>query len=258
MSTNAKGKVAVKIRCCQRDELPDVARLFNSAFSDSEFHARFMPGRIAYPHEYINFTLQRFRTRFVQPDMRMMVAEDGDGRIVGYATWQTVGDSSLAARWRQNVSWWWAFERPLLALEEYYIKYVINHCYDYRLLLKFRKLSNELYGGLPPHLHLLILAVAPDQQGKGVGREMLRWGLDLAEREQLPVVLESSQYARPVYESEGFKTYTTINMDHEREGKLDVPVMLWQPSALQGKLLGEDGLGGWRLRSKDNLENRIF
>jgi len=253
MSINSKVNCDVNIRFLRREELSDVARLFNDAFGEGEFHARFMPNRHAYPHEYLNFTLHRFRTRFVQPGVRMVVAENAEGQVVGHATWIVEGESSLAARWRQATSWWWTLEWPLLKLEDWYLKYVINHCVDYAAIVKFRKLANENFEGLPPHLHLMILAVAPSQQGKGIGKAMLRWGLDIAEEEQMPVVLESSQLARPIYESMGFKTYKTVDMNHEIDGELKVPVMLWEPTSLAGKLVEEDGQGGWRRQPQTEI-----
>jgi len=67
-------------------------------------------------------------------------------------------------------------------------------------------------------------------------------------------VLESSQIARPVYEALGFKMYKTVDMAHEIEGDLRVPVMLWEPSSLKGKLLEDDGKGGWTRRRIDEHE----
>lgn len=246
MSSNVQKRPIINVRYCRREDLPQAARLFNKAFTTSEFHDMFLPGRHTYPHEYINFALHRFRTRFVQPNIRMVVAEDETGRLVGYATWQVEGESALARQWREGVSWWWTFERPLLKLEEWYMKYLINHTVDYPTLFRFRKLANENFEGLPPHMHLIILAVPPEQQGKGVGKAILRWGFKLAEKEQMPVVLESSRVGQPVYESVGFKMYKTVDMSHEKEGEIKIPVMLWEPSTLRGTFLEEDGQGGWK------------
>lgn len=49
------------------------------------------------------------------------------------------------------------------------------------------------------------LSVAPEAQRRGVGRALLRWGVERGEEEGVPVVLESSEAGRGLYAGAGFE-----------------------------------------------------
>jgi GNAT superfamily N-acetyltransferase len=57
-----------------------------------------------------------------------------------------------------------------------------------------------------PHLLLQILAVMPEEQGRGVGSALMRTVLERADREGLPAYLEAtSDRNRALYERHGFE-----------------------------------------------------
>lgn len=77
----------------------------------------------------------------------------------------------------------------------------------------------------PNRWHLLLIAVNPDKQRRGIGKELLKWGFDNAAREHVPIALESTESGRRLYEKTGFKTTEFLTL---RPG-LVVPAMLWDP-----------------------------
>lgn len=46
----------------------------------------------------------------------------------------------------------------------------------------------------------------PDYQGKGVGAQLMQWGMNVAEQLNLPVYLESTVEGVPLYKKLGFQT----------------------------------------------------
>jgi GNAT superfamily N-acetyltransferase len=56
-----------------------------------------------------------------------------------------------------------------------------------------------------PHVLCYMLFVDPDYQGKGVGKMLMRWGMEVADSLMLPVWLESSQKGLALYKGIGFE-----------------------------------------------------
>ncbi|KLU82229.1 hypothetical protein MAPG_01304 [Magnaporthiopsis poae ATCC 64411] len=59
---------------------------------------------------------------------------------------------------------------------------------------------------------LEILAVDPNHHRKGVGKQLVQWGLEMTIREQKDVFLTASPMGRPLYHSLGFKEVGTLDM----------------------------------------------
>lgn len=75
-------------------------------------------------------------------------------------------------------------------------------------LLRFTSKTGEIHQNAIniPHYYLLMLGVRPSEQGKGVGKLLVRHGLALAEREKVPTYLETqSSNNVGVYQRMGFE-----------------------------------------------------
>ena len=65
-----------------------------------------------------------------------------------------------------------------------------------------------------PHWYLAPLCTWPSYQGRGVGRLLLQWAIDIADKESppTPLYLESADYARAVYMHMGFVPQGPANL----------------------------------------------
>ncbi|KAK3695704.1 acyl-CoA N-acyltransferase [Podospora appendiculata] len=86
----------------------------------------------------------------------------------------------------------------------------------------FKVFDEEIEKVLGPDGHknmwyLMLLAVDPKYQGRGVGKTLLRWGMDQAAAEGKKTFLLATVEGRPLYEKQGFRVlsdfevYGTVN-----------------------------------------------
>jgi GNAT superfamily N-acetyltransferase len=68
------------------------------------------------------------------------------------------------------------------------------------------------------YLYMAILAVEPKVQRMGVGRKLLEWGLDMADREGLEAFIEASPAGKPLYEKMGWREVGFTDVDLKRWG----------------------------------------
>jgi GNAT superfamily N-acetyltransferase len=77
------------------------------------------------------------------------------------------------------------------------------------------------------------LTTHADYQRRGIGARLIKWGLDQAEAERVPVSVESSFAGVSLYEKMGFRKF-----DEMRYGEKEIetmPVMVWEPACLEGR-----------------------
>ena len=81
---------------------------------------------------------------------------------------------------------------------------------------------------------LQTVAVHPDHQRRGIGKLLMDWGMDVAERMNVPVYLEATYEGAPLYKKCGFETLPEgIPLKAELTGlKEDVvaPLMVKMPN----------------------------
>lgn len=80
-----------------------------------------------------------------------------------------------------------------------------------------------------------MLVTAPDEQRRGAGNMLLKWGLERADRAGLPSYLESSEAGRRLYEKHGFETVKRVEFDltnYGGQGSDFNTVMIRKPSPL--------------------------
>jgi GNAT superfamily N-acetyltransferase len=82
--------------------------------------------------------------------------------------------------------------------------------------------------------HLEQLAVAPEFRRRGAARALLSWGQDWAQREDVPVLLESTPMGKPLYEEAGFLQYDV--WDWGDKADMAWYMMRWQPSVTASKV----------------------
>jgi len=85
------------------------------------------------------------------------------------------------------------------------------------------------------YLYMAILAVEPKFQRMGVGRKLLEWGLDMADREGLEAFIEASPAGKPLYEKMGWREVGFTDVDLKRwgwegEGDTNRTVSMFRPA----------------------------
>lgn len=63
--------------------------------------------------------------------------------------------------------------------------------------------------------NLIGIATHPDYLRQGVASALLDWGIQEAQKQQVPVLIESVPHARPVYLSKGFTEKGKWTLDYE-------------------------------------------
>lgn len=75
-------------------------------------------------------------------------------------------------------------------------------------------------------LFLSQLAVALDAQRKGIGKRLVKWGLNMVERENIPAVLYATTQGRPLYDAMGFREIGTWQYSMGKENVM--AIMKWE------------------------------
>lgn len=87
---------------------------------------------------------------------------------------------------------------------------------------------------LRKRVYLQVLAVHPNHQKKGIGRKLLQWGLDEADRLGLITYLEASADGLRLYEQSGFEKVKDLTMNLRPfgvNGDLPMRLMMRQPAS---------------------------
>ncbi|MCJ1358880.1 MAG: hypothetical protein MMC33_008880 [Icmadophila ericetorum] len=89
-------------------------------------------------------------------------------------------------------------------------------------------LCNNFFGGLAstrqklmssrPHYYLELLATLPQHQGRGVASVLIKWGLELADRDGLEAYVEGGPKVKGLYERLGWVERGCVQVDLEGHG----------------------------------------
>ncbi|KAI1844477.1 hypothetical protein JX265_010028 [Neoarthrinium moseri] len=95
------------------------------------------------------------------------------------------------------------------------------------------EMRERLFGGAR-HIYVHVIAVHPSYQRRGAARALIEWGIDLCDRSNLPIYLESSPTTMPLYKKMGFVTLKE-KIVHKKEvlgtdEDIEVPLMVRMPS----------------------------
>jgi GNAT superfamily N-acetyltransferase len=79
------------------------------------------------------------------------------------------------------------------------------------------------------------LAISPEQQGKGIGSQLLQWGIQKADALNARIYLEASVEGYPLYKKYGWRLLEEANLDFESlggAGKATYLMMVRDPVAI--------------------------
>ncbi|PQE03027.1 GCN5-related N-acetyltransferase protein [Rutstroemia sp. NJR-2017a BVV2] len=199
------------IRPVTRDDISVIADISVAAFRNDEMYSCFFPAAAVESGALRRSNLLRIRKRIVDVGIRGFVAESdenddfwsGEKDILGYAFWSRAGTSEAARKW-QTDSLYMKLERGLIAAENWYSENFQDRDRDWEKIRQFRNLLVDNFASVPEYLELATLGVSPKYHRRGIGGEMVQWGIDAAKEEHIPVVLEGSVSGTKLYSKMGF------------------------------------------------------
>ncbi|KAF2863803.1 acyl-CoA N-acyltransferase [Piedraia hortae CBS 480.64] len=199
------------LQLASQDDLPSIVRLQLSSF---ETHPRFL---CMWPRG-LTPDLYAFQERLKRQNHgTIFKAVDSDHKMRGFAEW-AFPDQSTRARVEEDegrgaISKPSAWEAPPDDWPQGGNFPLTRHYKQTWLEWK-----GEKYGG-GDVIELVYLAVAPDAQRLGIGRKLLRSGLEEADRLELPVCLESTPAGLKLYADNGFVIDKTVEASSELLGR---------------------------------------
>jgi len=245
------------LRPAQRSDTSALAHVANAANAHSVLHKRIAPRQHEHATDYYLWRLNIVRQRFATPDVRTIVAEDpSTGQILGQASWAVEGSATaLYKRWTSESPWLTMLEDNLIWAEKMWCRYVTDKSVDYAFLDGFMAaMLGTARAVRPACLHLHLIVIAPEAQGKGVGRTLVDWGKALAVQEDLPLFLEATLEAVGFYERGGFKRLgRDVKIEPEGQEAILIPAFVWEGGEREGRWLEPDGgegvpEGRWKWR----------
>ncbi|KAF2422400.1 hypothetical protein EJ08DRAFT_653181 [Tothia fuscella] len=179
-----------------------------------------------------NYRIERMRKRLENPRWRYILAmtdsDDGDGhaKVVGYAGWlaplqekkhqheegsSPAGDEEGLSKVAENLPQGMEIE-------------VYKHVMDI-----IENTKKEVLGkGESKVWYLASLAVDPAFKGRSIASNLVKWGLDQADKDQVPAYLESTPAAVGVYERLGFESVKKVRVLKGNEDHI-LAVMIRKP-----------------------------
>ncbi|EXJ78795.1 hypothetical protein A1O1_09197 [Capronia coronata CBS 617.96] len=113
-------------------------------------------------------------------------------------------------------------------------------------------MREKLFGGRR-YIYVHAIAIKPESQGKKAGMALILWAIELADRSDLPVYIESSPSTWKLYTRVGFEVINE-KLVHSKEllgteEDIEVPLMVRMPSSANGMSFDE-----WRAKGYPPFE----
>ncbi|KAF1912972.1 acyl-CoA N-acyltransferase [Ampelomyces quisqualis] len=241
------------VRLAMPQDEPAIAAICAAAFFEEGLFGQLIhPKRHQYPDDVQIFWHARVRKFFQEPRNRVIVAaltEEGADKIIGMATWQRQGDDPGAQRITQE----WtdpgpdAFT-PLASTDNRAIDAskatILADSYPF-----FKHHWEGTTHGLPRanNWHLALCCIDPGYQKRGVGQQLVHWGLERARAENVHASVITSHSNESFYLRCGFDEIVGTCSEGEgnplREAKVKGGEILWM-WAKQEKIAHSTGKRG--------------
>lgn len=207
-------------------ELADVAA---DCFKEDEIFVATWPLRYGYYDMYRRSWLRSFRSWLVRRGIHGFVIRHVEtNEVVGAAIWRRQGpESSAVARgWMErNSDISSAIERTLRGWEERYINVLRleSPAADVPFIFRWESACGELAkkweNVLPDKWHLHLMMVSEKYRRQGFGSKLMKWGVNQAKDERVPLTLFASHDGVHLYEKHGLRSLDTVFVRDEKTGK---------------------------------------
>ncbi|KAL1625065.1 hypothetical protein SLS56_007573 [Neofusicoccum ribis] len=147
----------------------------------------------ANPDEELDFRKRRMRTRFEDGSIFFKILDpDQPGRIAAWSNWTPPQKPDATKKTSDAPD---PNDRPKC----------VNHVVLDAQMNFMKEAKERLFGDDKNFWYLGGLVTNPDYQGKGMGAALVRWGMEQAEMDGVPVYLEATPTGRILYTKLGFE-----------------------------------------------------
>lgn len=198
--------------------MPDLVRIEHAAFGDG-MASKLVPKPVT-PERFAKAVDNHLNSMHNEPDCHFLKVVDTDtGKIIACAKWRINHEERPEEVFEKSLP-----KAPEPQLDSYteaakdFITYLAN--------------SRSEFMGPKPFYFLHLLITLPEHHRRGAGAMLLKWGLDQADKAQLPSYLEASDMGRPLYERLGYRPVKETFFDlskYSSEGIERNTVMLRDP-----------------------------
>jgi len=228
------------LRWATQSDIPAITEIFALNGLNFELHAIFAPDRHAEYDNFYLFLLNRIRMFWNTRGFRFLVVESVElpdvaqptsKQVIGFAGWIMDDIQSDLIEHRGDISCLRLVERTLLTAERVYHRLCLNTVFDIAGVKEFLHATHDGEDNAIPQIHLQFLFVHPQWQKSPhrVGHRLLQWGMDLSDRVQLPIILDSSLTGYEFYLKHGFEVLRYIHVDRVPELVYDMPILIRNP-----------------------------
>lgn len=178
-----------------KEDFPGIVSVERAAFRGSQAMRLMFPPDPSSPENVANTVRNHEKAWSTNPNAKYLKAVLPDGKIIGMAKWHLFLDPAST----ENP---WDVDLPPTA----------NAALYHQFFGDLHAARVKWLGG-KRHILMGVLAVDPDYQKMGVGRELLRWGLDLADEEQVETWIDASAAGHPLYKQLGWVDVGKVDID---------------------------------------------
>ncbi|MCJ1402732.1 hypothetical protein MMC11_005953 [Xylographa trunciseda] len=228
------------IRVARHSDLFTISSIFAAGFYDEEVVGDLMhPYRSQYPQDYLAYWRRKCWERWWDYSRVFMVSFEQDGNggkevLTGVADWQRVGSG-----WERVWGLWGLSDpRLLLRLTMTFVNMIFDVLWPNRAASKPPEIGPTTLEPIlwpfishhylsPPHRRthwsLSCLAVLPQYQNRGHGRQLVAWGLERARQEGVPAAVMAAKGKEIFYERCGFTElvgWATDGVDNPLNGRI--------------------------------------
>jgi GNAT superfamily N-acetyltransferase len=196
MTTPSKHPIEFTTGPITAEEFSSWAYIEKAAFSASNISPLFSAPSDLSPSELEAQAIARHRKNWeTDPTAHYHVARlQPSNKVIGIAKWNFFLDAEKQFPWPKEYG-------PGTNAE--FCKYFFG---------RLDKERNEMMEG-KKHALMAVLAIDPEFQRGGVGRKLLEWGLDKADKEGVELWIDASQYGKGLYEKMGWKEVGVVEVD---------------------------------------------
>ncbi|KFZ11453.1 hypothetical protein V502_07537 [Pseudogymnoascus sp. VKM F-4520 (FW-2644)] len=233
----ASASSSVEIRPMEWADGKRAAELAQAAYWDAPVSDLLEPLRGTYPVDNVLWYERRIKNRMVSPRNRGFVAI-GDGEIVGYMQCVRLGDDEGALQVVKEKKKWWS------GLVEWgygiYLNSVAwmfpNRSRSEEGVAEFTKAGvgedEKHWKGREDRKnrwYCQSVVVAEQWRGRGVGKKLMAWVVERAQKEGVVIGLEASLMGERLYRSVGFDLLGRFIFKINGSESDDGGVMMWSP-----------------------------